>query len=44
MERDFINGYQAGAWGSRGTNRLFDGNGQFWRHSLNQERADLHAY
>lgn len=44
MERDFINGYQAGTWGPRGTYRLFDGEGQFWRHSLNPEGADLQAY
>ncbi len=44
MERDFINGYQAGTWGPRGTYRLFDGDGQFWRHSLNPEGADLQAY
>lgn len=44
MERDFINDYQAGAWESRGTYRLFDGDGQFWRHSLNPEGAVLCAY
>ncbi|MBN9125323.1 MAG: glucose-6-phosphate dehydrogenase [Nitrosospira sp. 56-18] len=44
MERDFINGYQAGSWGPRGTYRLFDNDDQFWRHSLNPEGADLQAY
>jgi glucose-6-phosphate 1-dehydrogenase len=44
MERDFINGYQAGTWGPRGTYRLFDGDGQFWRHSLDPEGADPQAY
>ncbi|MDN5934613.1 MAG: glucose-6-phosphate dehydrogenase [Nitrosospira sp.] len=44
MERDFINGYQAGSWGPRGTYRLFDGENQFWRHSLDPEGADLQAY
>ncbi|TXT25251.1 MAG: glucose-6-phosphate 1-dehydrogenase [Gallionellaceae bacterium] len=44
MERDFINGYQAGSWGPRGTYRLFDRDDQFWRHSLNPEGAELQAY
>ena len=44
MERDFINGYQAGSWGPRGTYRLFDGDDQFWRHSLDVDGADLQAY
>jgi glucose-6-phosphate 1-dehydrogenase len=44
MERDFINGYQAGTWGPRGTYRLFDRDDQFWRHSLNPDGADLQAY
>ncbi|HZW26353.1 MAG TPA: glucose-6-phosphate dehydrogenase [Gallionella sp.] len=44
MERDFINGYQAGSWGPRGTYRLFDRDDQFWRHSLNPGGADLQAY
>ncbi len=44
MERDFINGYQAGSWGPRGTYRLFDRDDQFWRHSLNLDGADLQAY
>lgn len=44
MERDFINVYQAGTWGPRGTYRLFDRDDQFWRHSLNPEGADLQAY
>ncbi len=44
MERDFINGYQAGTWGPRGTYRLFDHDDQFWRHSLNPDGADVEAY
>ncbi|HLP97027.1 MAG TPA: glucose-6-phosphate dehydrogenase [Sideroxyarcus sp.] len=44
MERDFINTYQAGTWGPRGTYRLFDRNDQFWRHSLELEGADLQAF
>ncbi len=44
MERDFINGYQAGTWGPRGTYRLFDRDDQFWRQSLNLDGADLQAY
>jgi glucose-6-phosphate 1-dehydrogenase len=44
MEREFINGYQAGTWGPRGTYRLFDGDDQFWRHSLSPEGADTQAY
>jgi glucose-6-phosphate 1-dehydrogenase len=44
MERDFINGYQAGTWGPRGTYRLFDRDDQFWRHSLDLDGADLQAY
>ena len=44
MERDFINTYQAGSWGPRGTYRLFDREDQFWRHSLNLDGADLQAY
>lgn len=44
MERDFINVYQAGTWGPRGTYRLFDRDDQFWRHSLDLDGADLQAY
>lgn len=44
MEREFINGYQAGSWGPRGTYRLFDRDDQFWRHSLNLDGANLEAY
>lgn len=44
MERDFINDYQAGSWGPRGTYRLFDRDDQFWRHSLDIGGADLQAY
>jgi len=44
MERDFINGYQAGSWGPRGTYRLFDRDDQFWRHSLNLDGANPEAY
>ena len=44
MEREFINTYQAGTWGPRGTYRLFDRDDQFWRHSLNPDGADILAY
>jgi len=44
MEREFINTYQAGSWGPRGTYRLFDRDDQFWRHSLEIEGADLQAF
>jgi glucose-6-phosphate 1-dehydrogenase len=44
MEREFINAYQAGSWGPRGTYRLFDRDDQFWRHSLEIDGADLQAY
>jgi glucose-6-phosphate 1-dehydrogenase len=44
MEREFINTYQAGTWGPRGTYRLFDRDDQFWRHSLNPDGADIQAY
>jgi len=44
MEREFINGYQAGTWGPRGTYRLFDRDDQFWRHSLDLNGANLEAY
>ncbi|TPW13440.1 MAG: glucose-6-phosphate 1-dehydrogenase, partial [Halothiobacillaceae bacterium] len=43
MERDFINTYAAGAWGPRGTYRLFDRDDQFWRHSLSLEGANVSA-
>ncbi len=41
MERDFINTYPAGSWGPRGTYRLFDSDGQFWRHSLELDGIDV---
>ncbi|MDP2794942.1 MAG: glucose-6-phosphate dehydrogenase [Sulfurisoma sp.] len=44
MEREFINAYQSGSWGPRGTYRLFDRDDQFWRHSLDIDGADLQAY
>lgn len=44
MEREFINTYQAGSWGPRGTYRLFDSEDQFWRHSLSPDGANLEAY
>ena len=34
MERDFIHTYPAGTWGPRETQRLFEKEDQFWRHSL----------
>ncbi|MDH5257998.1 MAG: glucose-6-phosphate dehydrogenase, partial [Gammaproteobacteria bacterium] len=33
-ERDFIHTYPAGTWGPMETQRLFDRENQFWRHSL----------
>jgi glucose-6-phosphate 1-dehydrogenase len=44
MEREFINSYQAGTWGPRGTYRLFDRDDQFWRHSLDVSGANPEAY
>jgi len=44
MERHFINTYQAGTWGPRGTYRLFDREDQFWRHSLDVSGGDLQPY
>ena len=44
VERDFINTYQAGSWGPRGTYRLFDREDQFWRHSLELDGANLQPY
>ena len=44
MERDFINTYQAGSWGPRGTYRLFDHEDQFWRHSLDVDGGNLNAF
>ena len=37
MERDYINTYPAGTWGPQETRRLFEKEGQFWRHSLNPD-------
>ena len=37
MERDYIHTYAAGTWGPRETQRLFESEGQFWRHSLEPE-------
>jgi len=33
-ERDFIHTYPSGTWGPQETQRLFDREDQFWRHSL----------
>ncbi len=44
MEREFINNYQAGSWGPRGTYRLFSREDQFWRHSLDPDGAELKPY
>jgi len=41
MERDYINTYEAGTWGPRGTYRLFEREDQFWRHSLDASGADV---
>lgn len=37
-ERDFIHTYPAGTWGPPGSRRLFEREGQFWRHSLRPEQ------
>jgi len=39
-ERDFIHTYPAGTWGPQETRRLFDKDGQFWRHSLKPNDED----
>jgi len=36
-ERDFIHTYQAGSWGPREDNRLFDAEDTHWRNSLYEE-------
>jgi len=36
-ERDYIHTYPAGTWGPMETQRLFDRDDQFWRHSLMPE-------
>ncbi len=41
MERDFINTYDSGTWGPRGTYRMFERDDQFWRHSLNVGGSDV---
>ena len=33
-EREYINTYPAGSWGPQGARRLFEKEGQYWRHSL----------
>ena len=38
MERDFIHTYPAGTWGPKETQRLFEKEDQFWRHSLLPEQ------
>ncbi len=35
MERDFIHTYPAGSWGPPESQRLFEKEEQYWRHSLN---------
>jgi len=37
-ERDFIHTYPAGTWGPQETQRLFEREDQFWRHSLLPEQ------
>ncbi len=37
MERDYIHTYPAGTWGPRETQRLFESDSQFWRHSLDPD-------
>jgi glucose-6-phosphate 1-dehydrogenase len=38
QERDYIHTYPAGTWGPSETQRLFDKEDQFWRHSLLPEQ------
>ena len=38
MERDYIHTYPAGTWGPRETQRLFESEDQFWRHSLEPDQ------
>ena len=38
MERDYIHTYPAGTWGPQETQRLFEKEDQFWRHSLLPEQ------
>jgi len=38
MERDYIHTYPAGTWGPQETQRLFEREDQFWRHSLLPEQ------
>jgi len=38
QERDFIHTYPAGTWGPQETQRLFEKEDQFWRHSLLPEQ------
>ena len=38
-ERDYIHTYPAGTWGPQDTQRLFEREDQFWRHSLEPENS-----
>ena len=40
MEREYIHTYPAGSWGPRATQRLFDREDQWWRHSLDPDDED----
>ncbi len=40
MEREYIHTYPAGTWGPRATQRLFDREDQWWRHSLDPDDED----
>ena len=40
MERDYISTYPAGSWGPRESRRLFEKEGQRWRHSLQIEKYE----
>lgn len=39
-EREYINTYPAGSWGPQGARRLFEKEGQYWRHSMEPEDED----
>lgn len=39
-ERDYIPTYPAGTWGPKESRRLFEEEGQLWRHSLNPEEEE----
>jgi glucose-6-phosphate 1-dehydrogenase len=40
MEREYIHTYPAGTWGPRATQRMFDKEDQYWRHSLEPDSKE----